>query len=116
MQQHDGVVIDVDNPALRRLTLGDLVGVVRARNAGAHVEELPDARLPGQVPHRAGQELAVAPYRQGQLGVGLQDEFGRLAVGGEIVLAAEPVVIHPRRVNVTTGEVIARVCANFVDS
>jgi hypothetical protein len=98
MQQHDGVVVDVDDPAVRRLALGDLVGVVRGRDAGADVEELPDAGLPGQVPHRPGQELAVGLHRLRQLRIRLQGQLARLAVGGEVVLAAEPVVVDPCRV------------------
>lgn len=98
VQQHHRVVVDVDDAALRRLALGDLVGVVRGRDAGTEVEELRDAGLTGQVLHRPGQELAVGPHRLGQLRVGLQRQLARLPVGGEVILAAEPVVVDPGRV------------------
>ena len=59
--QHQGVVVDVDDAGLRRYPLRDLVGVVRGRQAGADVEELPDARLVGQVGDAAGQEAPGGP-------------------------------------------------------
>jgi hypothetical protein len=40
MREHDGVVVDIDDSAVRRAALRDFVGVVRGRNAGANVEEL----------------------------------------------------------------------------
>jgi len=45
VQQDDGVVVDVDDPAVWSLALGDLVGVVGGRDAGSDVEELADACL-----------------------------------------------------------------------
>ena len=39
------VVVDVDDPGPRDDGLGDLVGVVRGRDAGADVKELADASL-----------------------------------------------------------------------
>ena len=53
MDQHDGVVVDIDDAALWRHRLGDLVGVVGRGQAGADVEELADARLAGQILDRA---------------------------------------------------------------
>jgi hypothetical protein len=41
----DRVVVDVDHAGARRDGLRDLVGVVRGRDAGADVEELPDPGL-----------------------------------------------------------------------
>jgi hypothetical protein len=41
---HEGVVIDVDDPARGRGPLRDLMGVVRRRQPAADIEELPDAR------------------------------------------------------------------------
>ena len=50
------VVVDVDDPGVGGDPLGDLVGVVRGGQAGADVEELPDAGLAGQVAHGAAEE------------------------------------------------------------
>jgi phenylacetic acid degradation operon negative regulatory protein len=54
--QHQGVVIDIDDAGLGRYPLRDLMGVVGRGQAGADVEELPDARVLGQVMDAAGQE------------------------------------------------------------
>ena len=94
VRQHDGVVVDVDDPAVRRGALGDLVGVVRGRDPGADVEELPDPRLGGQEAHRPGQERAVGPHREHQVRVGLQRPLAECPVRREVVLAAQPVVVH----------------------
>jgi hypothetical protein len=56
VDQDEGVFIDVDDPGLRDQPLGDLVGVVGGGQAGADVEELADARLPGQETDHAGEE------------------------------------------------------------
>jgi hypothetical protein len=86
--EHDGVVIDVDDPRVRRDRLGDLVGVVRRRNAGADIEELPDSCFVGQVADRPGQERPVRPDPEPQARRDGQYPLSCLAVGGEIVLAA----------------------------
>jgi hypothetical protein len=59
VREHDRVVVDVDDPALRRDLLGDLVGVARRGDAGADVEELPYPRLAGQVADGAPEERPV---------------------------------------------------------
>jgi hypothetical protein len=95
MRQDQRVVVDVDDARLRSHPLGDLVGVVGGGQAGADVEELPDAGLTGQVTHRAGEEGAA---RLGVLHNGredLADLVADLAVDGVVVLAAEPVVPDP---------------------
>jgi hypothetical protein len=46
--QHDGVVVDMDNPGIWRKTPRNLMRVIRGRNAGADVEKLPDPLVPGQ--------------------------------------------------------------------
>src|SRR5216684_8031764 len=56
VREHQRVVVDVDDAALRHDGLGHLVGVVSRGQAGADVEELAYARLGGQVAHAAGQE------------------------------------------------------------
>ena len=91
--QHHRVVVDVDHAAAGRDVLRDLVGVVRGRDAGADVEELADARLPGQVTHRAGQEGAVGADRVDDVRIGLDRLLAGRPVGGEVVLAAQPVVV-----------------------
>src|SRR5262249_43294468 len=91
--QDHRVVVHVDHVAAGRDVLRDLVGVVRGRDAGADVEELADPRLPGQVTHRAGQEGAVGADRVNDVRIGLDRLLTGRPVGGEIVLAAQPVVI-----------------------
>jgi len=66
VHQHQRVVVDVDDAGLGRDGLGDLVGVVGGRQAGADVLELADARLAGQVADRAGQEPSVGASRLDQ--------------------------------------------------
>ena len=68
--QHDGVVVDVDDPGVRGGALRDLVGVVGGRQAGADVEELAYALLVGQVADGASQEV---PARDGHV-----DEPGKI--------------------------------------
>jgi hypothetical protein len=63
--QHDHrVVVHVDDVGLGRGLLRDLMGVVRRRQPGPDVEELPDALLAGQVLDRTGQERAVGADRR----------------------------------------------------
>src|SRR5205823_14745369 len=83
---------------LRRHLLGDLVRVVGRRQAGADVEELPDPGLAGQVAHGPGEEPALQPGDVGDAREHLQDRVADLAVGREVVLAAQQVVPHPGRV------------------
>ena len=80
VRQHQRVVVDVDDAALRRDGLGHLVGVAGRGQPGAEVEELPDARLGGQVAHAAGEEGPVGP--------GGSTDGG---VGGDGLLAGDPV-------------------------
>lgn len=49
------VVVDVDDPAVRRDPLGDVMGVVGRRQTGPDVQELPDTLL-GQVAHGPAEE------------------------------------------------------------
>ena len=71
------------------------MGVVRGRDAGADVEELPDPGLGGQEPHHPGEERSVGAHRGDDAGVGLEHRVAGRAVGGEVVLAAQPIVMHP---------------------
>jgi hypothetical protein len=73
------------------------VGVVRHGQADADVEELADAVLAREPLHRLDQEQPRGPGDQRHGRHDFQDPFGGHAVGGEVILAAEPVVPHPGR-------------------
>ena len=68
--------------------LRDLVGIVRRRDAGADVEELPDADLGGQVPDGPAEELPVGPDVADDRRPDGDDRLRGPLVGGEVVLAA----------------------------
>ena len=106
--EHDRVVVHVHHPGLRRRRLRDLVGVVGRRQPGPDVEELPDARLRDQEVHRPGQERPLGPDRDPDIRVGGGDPLGNGAVGREIVLAAQPEVVHPGHVRPARVERDAR--------
>jgi hypothetical protein len=91
-------VVDVDDLGLGGGALGDVVGVVGGGQAGADVEELADAVFGRQLVHRVDQEQARGPSDQRHGRHRLEDPFGQLAVGGEVILAAQPVVPHAGRV------------------
>jgi hypothetical protein len=93
--EHDRVIIHVDHARLRRRRLSDLVRVVRGRDAGAEIKELPDARAGGQLAHRPGQKLPVSPRARDHPRVGGGRFLGRLPVGGKVVRAAQPVIVDP---------------------
>jgi hypothetical protein len=94
VSEDDRVVVDVDDAGAGLHRAGDLVHVGRRRDAGAQVDELVDALL-GHVANGAHQEAAVGPHQVTLLGMGGYHLLGRLAVGGEVVLASQPVVVHP---------------------
>jgi len=74
------------------------MSVVRRRKACAYVQELADARLPGEVADRAGQK---GPGLAGDFCLSWKDSqyfVPDLAVDGVVVLAAQPVVPDPGRV------------------
>jgi hypothetical protein len=98
VREHQRVVVDVDDPGRGRDRLRHLVHVIRGRQAGPDVEELPNAGLGGQVPDRAAEERPVLARGDADGRVGLQDLLGGLAVGRKVVLAAEEVVVDPRHV------------------
>ena len=88
MHQHERIVVDVDDPGIRRDRLGDLMGVVGGRQAGTDVQELPDPRFAGQVPDRPAQEYPVGSSVVADAGVELPDLITDLAVDRVVVLAA----------------------------
>jgi hypothetical protein len=96
VQQYNGVVVDVDDAAVRRDLLRDLVRVVRTGQAGTDVEVLAYPGLARQVLDGPHQERAVGPHPVDDVRVHLERAIAGLPVHGEVVLAAEPVVIDTR--------------------
>ncbi len=108
--QDHGIVVDVDDPALRRDRLRDLMHAPGGRQAGPEVEELADAGLGDQVAHRPGQEIAVRPHRRRQVGIGGHRVLGGGPVDRVVVLTAPPVVLHPgdvRHARIESGRMLA---------
>src|SRR5262249_19633543 len=75
----------------------DLVHVAHTGQPGTEVQELVDPRLGGQVPDGAAEEGPVLAYAGAARGPRLDHPLGDLPVGGEVVLPAEEVVVHPGR-------------------
>jgi hypothetical protein len=95
VREHDGVVIDIDDPGLGSDRLGDLMGVVRRRQPGADVEKLADARLGRQVADGPHQECPVRAHGRVHIGICPDRLIACHPVHGKVVLAAQPVVVHP---------------------
>ena len=96
VRQHHRVVVDVDDPGLRAGLQGDLVRVAGGGQAGADVDDLPDAGLADQVTDHPAEEGPVPLHRQldvRQLG---DHRLADGPVGRVVVLAAEQVVVDPR--------------------
>ncbi len=98
MPEHDGVVVHINDSAGRVDPLGDLMGVVDRGQSCADVQELPDARLAGEEPHGAREELPVGHGGPGQGRYETQDLIADFLVDGVVVLAAQPVVPDAGRV------------------
>ena len=75
------------------------------RQAGADIEELPDARLGHQPGHGPVHERPVGADITDHSRPDRDDRFGRLPVSSEVVLAAQPVVIDPGRMRHISPEV-----------
>jgi hypothetical protein len=71
------------------------VGVVGGRDSGADVEKLPDPGFGSQEPHNASEERPVRADRHDDPRVRLHYRVAGCAVRGEVVLAAQPIVVHP---------------------
>jgi hypothetical protein len=95
--EHHRVVVDVDDPGVGRGPLRDFVGVVGRGQAGSDVKELPHAVAGRELVHALDDEPAhgLGDRRQGRHR--RQHLLRGLAVGGEVILAAHPVVPHPGR-------------------
>ena len=87
MRDGDGVDVGVDDPGVRVGLLGDLVHVALGRDAGADVEELPDARG-AEEPHGVAEELAVGPREGAHVGLDGQQRPAEVLIGQEVVAAA----------------------------
>jgi hypothetical protein len=74
------------------------VGVVGRGQAGADVEELPDARLGHQVVHRAGEELALQAGDHHEVGEHAEQRLADLTIDGEVILSAQQEIPYPGRV------------------
>lgn len=92
--QHLGVVVDVDDLRLWRAFVCDLMDIALGGQAGADVEELPDADVDQELdgPSEEGAVL-LRSYRD--MGDDLQDLLRRRSIGRKIVLSTQKVVIHP---------------------
>src|SRR5215469_11955796 len=94
MGEHHWVVIHIDDARLRRHQLGNLVGVVGRWNTSPDIQKLADTCFLSQETHRPCQERPVSTRGQHDIRESLDRLLARGAVSGEIVLPAEPVVIH----------------------
>ncbi len=98
VDQHEWVVVHVDDAGSRRDPLRDLVGVLGGGQPGADVEELAEPHLTGEELHGPAQERAVLAGGHPDRGERGGHLVGGLTVGGEVVLAAQPVVVPAGRV------------------
>ena len=94
VRDRDRVEVHVDHPTGRVGLLGDLVHVADRRDARADVEELGDPGLAEEV-HRAAQERAVGAHGVADVRRHPGDRLGQFTIGGEVVRAAEEVVVDP---------------------
>src|SRR6266542_493139 len=98
VHDHHRVVVDVDDPGVRRGGLGDLVDVLLRGQPGPEVQELADAGVLGEEPHGPAEERPVGPRGARRGRVRRDHLFGGRLVGLEVVLAAEHVVVDARAV------------------
>lgn len=89
------VVVDVDHADLRIDPVGDLVDVVLGRQAGADVDDLPDAGF-DDVLDDPTDHLATRSGGVPQLRSDLQGGLGGGPIGLEVVLATQVVVEDAR--------------------
>ena len=97
MRHHERVVVDVEHPRIRVDELGNLVRIVRRRQSGPDVDELPHPVAPRQVPHRPPKELPVSHSPVNDLRPLAYHPIRDLAVRLEVILPVQPDVVDPRR-------------------
>jgi hypothetical protein len=95
VQVHARVVVHVHDAGRGVDRLGDLVRVLYRGQAGPEVEELGDA-LADHVPDGAAKGGAVEARAVAVVAHRLDRRGGHRAIDGEVVLAAEDRVVHPR--------------------
>lgn len=71
------------------------MGVLRGGKTGTDVQELPDALLLDQVAHAPAEEGPVDAREPDDVGIHRRNPVADLAVNGEVVLTAQPVVPDP---------------------
>src|SRR5690242_18583970 len=101
-----GVGVDIHDPGIGCVATGDIVDVADGGDAGADVEELPDTGRRGEVVDGAAQEGSVGTGLLGQIRYGMSSSLRNLPVGGEVVGAAEEVVVDAggvRCLSIRTG-------------
>ena len=95
----------------RRDALSQFVHVRLGRQPAAEVEKLPDTALGGEVTHHPAEKRPIVTRYRGDVWNRLDKLPGRLAIGSEIVFAAEQVIVDPgdiRRpcVNAGCGQIL----------
>jgi hypothetical protein len=108
VQEDHGIDVDVDHARVRRDLLCHLVDVEPGGQAPAQVEELPDARLASEVADRPADEHPVVPDDPRYVRRGYHQLLRRRPVGGEIVLAAQQVVVDPGHVRLGRIDALCR--------
>ena len=107
---HRRVAVDIDDPRVRSQALGDLVHVVCRRQAGAVVDELPDAPFISEIANHPFQETPAIARHRLRAGEHALDLVRCHAVDGVVVSPAEQVVVHAGtadRFSVDTGEIVS---------
>ncbi len=97
MRDHDGVVVNVNHPGwrLRRGAQRDLVNVVRGRQAGPDVEQLANTGLADEIADNPAENGLLRLHADLDAGKPGDDLIADRAVGGEVILPAEQVIVDP---------------------
>ena len=93
LRDRDLVVVNVDHARSGRGGLGDFMDVLLRRYARSDVEELLDARLDSQVPHRAAEKGPVSARDRPDAGLDRDQRAGRVLVCAKVVISPQPVVV-----------------------
>ena len=104
VQEHHRVVVHVDHARIGVVGLCDLMHVRAVREAAADVDELADPGI-AQEANCALQKLAITAHGVQDLRHHRYHLLGGGPVRSEVVLAAQPVVIHPGRVRDVCADV-----------